>query len=162
MLKDLLAIAAQASIGPLRVGQTLSETLRILGSPNHLSFPYDDMFDGWLTYGPADVFVRIVDNNVRSYLIQLHMFKHSMSRNRRISSEVTVRRPRSADLSYERVRGAVADAGLTFKANSAQDIENGMHPLMQFGHGVRFYFLRFGGQDLQLNYVELGNFSDLF
>jgi hypothetical protein len=161
-LDDLLAIAAQAAIGPLRVGQTFGETLRILGSPEHLRFPYGDTFDGTLIYGPAEVFVRIIDNNVSSYLIQLHLFRGSTRRHLQISDGISILRPRRFELSYDRVRDAVVEAGISFETNSLQDREEGMHPLMQFNNAVRFYFLRFGRHgSLQLSYIELGDFRGL-
>jgi hypothetical protein len=158
-MDDLLAIAAQAAIGPLRVGQSFSETLRILGTPQHLSFPYDEMFDGTLSYGPADIFVRIIDNNVSSYLIQLHLFRRSTGPYLHISDRISILRPTRFELSYDRVRDALVDARISFKTNSLQDREMGMHPLMQFNDAVRFYFLPFGRQKgLQLSYIELGDF----
>jgi hypothetical protein len=161
-LDDLLAIAARAAIGPLHIGQSFSETLRILGTPEYLRFPYDDMFDGTLSYGPAEIFVRIIDNNVSSYLIQLHLFRRSAGRHLQIGNGVSILRPTRFELSYDRVRDAVVNAGISFETNSLQDRENGMHPLMQFNDAVRFYFLRFGRQgSLQLSYIEVGDFSGL-
>lgn len=158
-MEDLLAIAKDAAIGPLHVGQTFSETLRIFGNPDHLRFPYDEMFDGTLSYGPAEIFFRISDNNVFSYLIQLHFFKRSTGRQLRMSKKFSILRPPRSTLSYDRVRDVMADAGVSFKTNSPVDLENGMHPMMQFNDKVRFYFLRLGHRGgLKLSYIELGDF----
>lgn len=156
-MNDLITIATEATIGPLRVGQTFSETLRILGNPEHLSFK-NDMFDGRLIYGPVEVYVRINNDNVSSYLIQILLYKQK-GRRLRINNEIAILRPKRSKLAYGHVRKAFVDAGVSFEKNSPAAVESGMYPLMQFSNNVRFYFsLRGRDQDLHLSYIELGNF----
>jgi hypothetical protein len=158
-LDDLLPIISQAAIGPIRVGQTFSETLRILGNPDYLDFRYDDMFDGTLSYGPAEIFVRINGDNVSSYLIQLRLFKRTTGRHLRLNKDVSIKRPKRSELSYDRVRDTMIDSGISFKTNSLENVERGMHQFLQFNDKVRFYFLRLGRKaSLQLNYIELCDF----
>jgi hypothetical protein len=160
-LTNLMEIAAQAKIGPARVGQTFSETLRILGQPSHLDFRYDDMFDGTLRYGPLEIFFRINGENVSSYLVQLHLFRKTTGRNLRINKEISFERPEKADLSYDRVQQSMQDTHVQYKTNTADRVKEGMHPFMEFDEKVRFYFLGFGrGGALQLSYIELGDFRD--
>jgi hypothetical protein len=157
-LDDLLAIVTQASIGPIRVGQTFSETLRILGNPDYLDFRYDDIFDGTLSYGPAEIFVRIIGDNVSS-LIQLRLFKRTSGRHLRLNKDISVKRPKRSELSYDRVRDTMIDAGNSFKTNSSENVERGMHQFLQFNDNVRFYFPRLGREgNLQLSYIELCDF----
>lgn len=160
LVENLIAVAANATIGPIRLGQTFSETVRLLGNPHRLGFHYDDMFDGTLVYGPAEIFVQIIDNNVSSYLVQLHLFKRSRGRHLRVGNHVSFDRPKRSELGYERVQKTMLDAGISFKLNSPEKIKNGMHPLMQFNDNVRFYFLPFGPRgSLQLGYIELADYT---
>lgn len=156
---NLVEIAAHATIGPIRVGQTFSETLRILGNPSHLDFRYD-MFDGTLLYGPAEIFFRINGKNVSSYLVQLHLFRVTTRRRLRINKDISFERPERSELSYEHLQQAMHDARVEYKTNSPERVEEGMYPLMEFDKKVRFYFLPFGrGGSLRLSYIELGDFQ---
>ncbi|MEJ6849032.1 hypothetical protein [Sinorhizobium fredii] len=155
---DLTTIATKATIGPIRVGQTFSETLRLLGNPNHLNFPHEDMFDGILVYGPVEIFVRTSAENVTSYLVQLHLFKGTTRRHLRISKDISFERPEELELSYERIQRIMREADVQFRTNSAEEAV--MHSMMEFNEKVRFYFLPFGRNgSLRLSYIELAHYQ---
>lgn len=158
-LSFLLTVAAQVAIGPVRVGQSFSEIVRLLGRPSNLHFPQDEMFDGILSFGPLEIYVQIVDDNVRSYLVQLHLFKSGGRRTFRIGSNIQIERPQKKELVYNSVYQELIQAGVPFRTNSDEQRNEGMHRFLQIGDGVRFYFASFGRKEETLTYIELGQYE---
>lgn len=159
---ELINIAHEARIGPITVGQNLSEIAENLGAPLYWNFLSGKSLDGILYYGALEIFVRNREQNVYSYLVQLRIQKIGIRKikisNAEKSDKILVSRPSLKDLKYSKIKSQLTSLDISFSERTDAEKSTGMHEYMQFRDKVRFYFLKYGDGESILSYVELSDY----